>query len=517
MNTDTAFLTLDTYSLAGTNNINATRTNFIFRNVNLKSVMGQMWERYEKFCIRMTSCRYTAAVGNTGSQAYLIQNNMKGFDWINCYDEKYGTSQQFMPVGFIVGSNSTINRIPTSNQYCFNFRKGKQIIDIEIQITNLSTNGGAGTPTNITQMPDQEYTFTIQPAEDNQNEMGYLGLYTTSISSAGTQPITYPSKVISNNCRTYTYYGFDMRQVCSEFWSKYDDFEILLGGFMNQGYGSQTPEYAVMPITMSGFNWNNNSTKAGINTSTSSAVVGITLTGFSGSNHITDQNTYYSPVQFKKSGDLVSFTLEFRNYDNSDLNGNATQTNRYCYLPFFVRPIKKDANHQKGFLSVSSADLTTSQTDFGIRNAGYTDITINNVDLRQACESFWDKYNKFNIFLTAMCPYDTENAVEERCLNLYCEGLQLDQQMLDTNPQQTTQIWNIGPVYMNVVNNGSGVFYPQGLSTYGNTKSTTFYKSNDRVNLRFYVKEVGDLSPAVTVSSQALRGTLTFTIVPVEE
>jgi hypothetical protein len=42
MNTDTAFLELDTYSLAGTSNINANKTNFVFRNVNLKSVMGEM-------------------------------------------------------------------------------------------------------------------------------------------------------------------------------------------------------------------------------------------------------------------------------------------------------------------------------------------------------------------------------------------------------------------------------------------------------------------------------------------
>jgi hypothetical protein len=514
MNTDTAFLELDTFSLAGTSNINANKTNFVFRNVNLKSVMGEMWNKYEKFAIRLTACRYFSPVLNTGSQAYMIQNNIKGFDWINCYDEKYGTSQTYMPIGFIRGSNSGQNVIPVSNQYCFNFRKGKQIIDIEFQITNINTDGGTGVSPLLTSMPEQQYTFTIQPAENNQNEMGYLGLYTTVTSQTGTPPVTWPSKVVSNNVRTYTYYSFDMRLCCREFWDKYDEFEILLGGYEFQGYGNQTAEYVIMPITLTGFNFMNNFTKAGAQTSTSTAVIGITRSGNTGSDHMGNVNTYYSPVQFKKTGDLVTFTLEFDNYDLSGLNGNAVQPNRIGYLPFFIRPIKKDMNHQKGLLSVSSAGLTTSQTDLGIRNNAYTDITINNVDLRQACESFWDKYNKFNIFFTCMFPYDQTNSVEERCLMLYCEGLQLVQQMLDSNPQQTTQVWNVGPVYMNV-QNVSGVFYPLALTTYGNTHSTTFYKSNDRVNLRFYVKEVGTLTDSVT--SQALRGTMTFTIVPVEE
>lgn len=507
MNTDTAFLSLDTFSLAGTNDINAAKTNFVFRNVNIKNIIGEMWEKYEKFSIRLTSCRYFTSVGNTGSQAYVIQNNIKGFDWINCYDEKYSTSQSFMPIGFVAGSNTSKNVLPVNNQCCFNFRKGKPIIDIEFAITNLGGNGGTGTPTSITTMCETNYTFIIQPAENNQNEMGYLGLYTATASQTGTPPIPWPSKVVANNCRTYTYYSFDMRLPCREFWDKYDDFEILCGGYEYQGYVGTT-EQQIMPITLSGFNWNNFS-KCGNTISQAEAVVAITKGRITGSDHEANNTSYYPPVQFRKSGDLVTFTLQFKNFDNSGLNGSTTLTNRLAYLPFFIRPVKKDMNHLKGTLSVSSANLTTTITNNGITNADFTDITINNVDLRQACESFWEKYNKFNIFLNCMYPNDTVTDAAERWLLLYCEGLQLDQQMSDANPQQTTQTWNIGPIYLQnigVVNNGP--------ITFGNTHSTTFYKSNDRVNLRFYVKQIDNLQ--ATVLSQALRGTMTFTIVPVE-
>lgn len=511
MNTETAFLELDTFVLAGTSNINTAKTNFIFRNVNLKSVMGEMWNKYEKFCIRMVSCRYYASVSVTGSTGNIIQNNIKGFDWINCYEEKYGSAQTYLPIGIMAGSNTGRSYIPTNNHYCFNFRKGQQIINIEFLLTNIGSNGGGAASSLITAMPDQSYTFIIQPAENNQNEMAYMGLYTTQTTVGTiTTPIQYPGKNISNNCRTYTYNGFDMRNLCREFWDKYEDFEILLAGYQYQGYGGQTAEMQIMPITLNGFNWMNNYTDAGTQTSTSSAVIAITKAPADGSSHQIDINNYYAPVQFKKSGDLVTFTIEFRNFDNSAITQNATLTNRIGYLPFFVRPVKSGLNSQKGTLSVSSAGLTTTPSQIGVTNATFTDITINNVDLRQACESFWHKYNKFNIFFTAMYPNDTVGALEERAVAMYCEGLQLDAQMSDENPQLTTQTWNLGAVYTQTISSGAN-----GAISFGNTKGTTFYKSSDQVNLRFYVKEIG--TPSATVSSQILRGTLTFTIVPIEE
>ena len=504
MNTDTAFLELDTYSLAGTSNINAARTTFAFRNVNLRDVMGQMWEKYTKFSIRCNAMRQFSGTTNTGSQANVTQANVRGFDWINCFDEKYGTGQTFMPVYYNQSSGTSRNTLPTSNHYCWNFIKGKPIIDIEFQITNLSHNTVPAPA--LTAMPEQQYTFIIQPADDNQNEMGYMGLYTNILNS----PVQYPSKSITNNARTYTYFNFDMRTVCRTFWDKYEDFEILLAGYSYQGGGATTAETQINPITLTGFNWNNNFSKAGASQSTSSAVIGITKYGTSGSAHESNMNSYYSPVQFKKSGDAITFTMEFRNFDNSGLNGFATQTNRIAFLPFFIRPVKKGLNCDKGSLSISSAGLTTTPSNLGVTNADFTDITVNGVDLRQACQSFWHKYEKFNIFLTAMYPNDTINALEERGISMFCEGLQLDQQMSEANPQQTTQTWNLGAIYTQTL---SGV--GNAPVTFGNSKGTMFYKSNDQVNLRFYVKEIGN--PAAVVSSQVLRGTLTFTIVGVEE
>jgi hypothetical protein len=507
METDSAYLELDTYSLAGTTNINATKTIFTFRNVDLRAVLGQMWDKYDKFSIRLRSMRYAAAATTPGgSQGYLVQQNIKGLDWINCYDEKWGSSQTYMPIVNINAANVAVGRLPTNSNYCWNFRKGQPIVDLEFFTTILILNTQTPTTSNVN-MPDQNYEFTIQPAEDNQNEMGYFGLYTNQSNN----PTTWPSKVITNNGRTYTYYGFNMRTVCREFWDKYEDFELLMGSYIVQG-DTMTQLDALTPIQITGFDFMNNLTKQGSIYVTANAITGITYFGITGSIHISDVTQQYAPVQFKKSGDLVNLQMEWRNYDNSAINADSPSSNiRQAYFSFFVKPIKRGLNNQKGTLVLSSAGLTTTMTDLGITNAAYSDITLNNIDFRQACASFWDKYTKFNIFLTNMCSYITTVDTSEVSAQLSIEGLPTDPQVLATNPQKTTTTWNVGTITP-AVNQAA----PVGVSiTYGNTKSTMFYKTNDKLTLRMYVTDLSN--PAAAMTTQILRGTFIFTIVPVEE
>ena len=57
-----AYLELDTFSLAGTSNINATFTNWVYRNIDLRSVMGEMWNKYDKFVIKLQQLNTNGAV-----------------------------------------------------------------------------------------------------------------------------------------------------------------------------------------------------------------------------------------------------------------------------------------------------------------------------------------------------------------------------------------------------------------------------------------------------------------------
>lgn len=498
MITESAFLELDTYSLTGTTNINTDRSNYVFRNINLRNVMGAMWDKYDKFIIKPVSRRMDGgSVG--GSQNNIININLKGLDWINCFNDNTPNSQIWMPI-------ITANYIPTSSQnilftnngYGFNFRKSCPIVDLEFFYTIIGTTGMV-LPTVTGPYGNAVFTFLIEPAENNQNEMGAMALYTI--------PTNTVNKVISDNERVYTYYNFSVKDVCREFWDKYDDFEILMEYTQSQGQGTKSEAETLQVLQMSGFNWTSNLTKkASSDYSTADAVVGFVKAGASGSDHRFNAWNNSSPVQFKKSSDRVTMRIEVRSYDNGSINPS-TLANRREVWTFYIRPIHKHFNPEKATLTLNSNGLTTTMTDLGIRNANWTDITLKNINLRQACQGIWDKYKKFNIFFTALNNIATGFSRNDLVLNLCCQGL-------STGPQYegnlTSQTWDIGMI-VTYDNSGTGAGRP---TTYGATHSTTFYKDKDIVDLRFFATDINNNNLGTI---QCLNGCFTFTIIGVEE
>lgn len=497
MISESAFLELDTYNLPASD-INTDRSNYVFRNINLKNVMGAMWDKYDKFILKVVLRRMdSGSVGGSGNN--LININLKGLDWINCLNENTPNSQIWMPIMTANYNPSTASNIlPTNNGYGFNFRKSSPIVNLEFFYTIIGNNGMI-LPTVTAPYGQTVFTFLIEPAENNQNEMGVMVLYTI--------PTNTYYKMISDSERVYTYYNFNVKDVCREFWDKYDDFEIIMENTQALGNGTRTDEQSLQVIQMSGFCWNNNLTKGASNSfSTADAVVGFVKAGLSSSDHRYNAWNNCSPVQFKKSGNTVQMRIEVRNYDNSALN-TITTANRREVWTFYIRPVHKDFNPEKATLSLNSNGLTTSMTDLGIRNANWTDITLKNVNLRQACQSMWDKYKKFNIFFTALNNIATGATRNDLCLNLSCQGLSTDAQY---DGRTTSQTWDIG--YIVTYDNGAT---PSARpTTYGATHSTTFYKDKDLVDLRLFATDINNNNLGTI---QCLNGTFTFTIVGVEE
>lgn len=497
MISESAFLELDTYNLPA-NDINAARTNYVFRNINLRNVMGAMWDKYDKFILKVVSRRMDSGT-STGSQNNIISINLKGLDWINCLNENTPNSQIWMPIMTANYSNpAATSVIPTNNGYGFNFRKSSPIVNLEF-LYSLTGVFGLDLPVAGNVYGQTVFTFLIEPAENNQNEMGVMVLYTV--------PTNTYYKTISDNERVYTYYNFNVKDICREFWHKYDDFEIIMENTQAQGQGTKTNEQSLQVIQMSGFCWNNNLTKEASNSySTADAVVGFVKTGLSGSDHRYNAWNNCSPVQFKKSGDTVQMRIEVRNYDNSELN-TSTLANRREAWTFYIRPVHKNFNPEKATLSLNSNGLTTTMTELGIRNADWTDITLKNVNLRQACQSMWDKYTKFNIFFTALNNLSTGGTRNDLCLNLSCQGLSTDPQY---DGRTTSQTWDIGYI----VTYDNGTTPGARPTTYGATHSTTFYKDRDIVDLRLFATDINNNNLGTI---QCLNGTFTFTIVGVEE
>ena len=503
MISESAYLELDTFSLPASD-INSARTQFTFRNIDLRNVMGAMWDKYEKFSLKVVS-RYILANTGTGSSQYNVsQLQMSGLSWINCFNELSSPNNQYMPVLTINTATTSGGILPVNDGYAFNFRKSSPIVDLNFMITIMTstTLTPATLDPAILTYGHSSYTFLIEPAENNQNEMGFMALYTNSALTK--------YKIVSQNEKVYEYFGFNMRNVCTEFWDKYEDYEIVLTYTQNQGYVC-TNEQSLLVVQMSGFNWSNNLTKQTSNLYVNNnAIVGFIKNGILGSDHRSYASNNFSPVQFKKSGDLVNMRIEMRNYDNSGLNGLSTSPNRKTIMNFFIRPIKKDLNPEKATLTLNSNGLTTTMSYIGIRNSNWTDITLNNVNLKSALASMWDKYEKFNIFFTGLCSTSLNNTANSPYNNLFldlkCEGFSTDEQY---NVNSTSQTWDIGAVYT-YLSAGTVTPFP---TSYGNTKSTTFYKNKENINIRLYLENI---NASQTAFLEALNGTFTFTIVGVE-
>lgn len=497
MITESAFLELDTYSLPASD-INTQRTIYTFRNIDLRKIMGVMWDKYDKFTLKLHSRRMSGTTLTSGSQYYAVEQYMKGLDWINLYDERTYPGTQYACIANMAVQSAGAGYLPPNNGYGFNFRKSAPIVNLEFILEQVSVAGMAMGNATTDIYGQTAWTFLIEPAENNLNEMGSMTLYTGST-------FTNSNKIITDNAKTFTYPAFNMRNVCSEFWDKYEDYEIFCAGYMVQGPGTTTDDQSLTPIQMSGFSWVNNLTKQNADSySTSKATVALTKSGVSGSDHRFSIANQFSPVQFKKSGDTINLQYQFMNFDSSSLN-TFNQVNRRCCLQFFIRPIIPQYNPEKAILSLNSSGLTTTMSNLGIRNSNYTDITIKNINIKQACQNIWDKYDKFNIFFTGICSSALGYTKNDVFVNLYCEGLPTDPQYEDN---QTTTIWNVGSIC--TYDNGT-----QGRPTsYGYTHSTTFYKTKDIIDLHLFV---ADINASSAVAINALNGTFTFSIIGVED
>lgn len=496
-----AYLELDTFSLAGTSDINANKTNWIFRNVNLRNVMGDMWDRYDKFIIKLQQLNTTGTQSfPSGSAIGMIAYNMAGLDWINIYFETGGSIQKWAPITQIVSSTSAPNQefIYPNGGFGINFRKGQPIVDLEFQIYPItSSNFNVNTTDTFN---NNQMTLTIEPAEDNENEMGVMILNTQTA-------ITTPGKIASSGSNIYTYYNFNIKDVCREFWDKYDDYEIAYPNYVAGGLTTTIPQ-AAQNVAMKGFDFMNNS--MGIGNGNFVTDIAVLASNRYGNTGTTSTSDYMLParVQFKKSNATMTLELQFRTYDNSEVS-TVSVSRRYQGM-FFIKPIRKELGCcEKGTLVLSGAGMTTTPTNFGVTNANVTNTTWRNINLRNACRGFWDKYTKFNIFLSQSQNNVTTTDSTEQALVLYMSGLNFETPW-NVNPNVGSQVWTVGGIMFGHTITTQAIF----AVTNGNTKGIMFHKTSDVVDINMYVQTLDNTALAAT---GCLNGTFIFTIVGVEE
>ena len=511
MLSDSASLILSTKSTINPCTINAQKTAFTFNNIDMKNVMGEMWDKYDQFALKLVSYSTEGTVTITNSQFGLISYNLRGLEWSNVIYESTGSNmnKEWVPVAYSF-TGSTINPLIINTGWSFNFKKGNRFESFEFAIGVIeSTFGNASQFGNIpagNNYNNVEFHFLFEPViPGKMNECAFYGF--------NSNPNIGINRIRADNNKIYSYQDFNMRRLCNLFWDKHDDFEIQLGMMSGRGTGTNVGDIRITPVEMSGLNFVNNGTKQsndteGLKLNTENAIIGTFINPTANTSYIADLAYPVAPVQFKKDGDNVPLTITFKNQENTGTT-NAAGFGGFAtpnwQLAFFVKPIY---GVEKATLNINPWGLTTTETNLGVRDTDYTTFTLKGIDIRKVCQSFWDKYDRFNIFLTQTTFFTTASN-SSGGYRLEIEGFDFIPQLSLTNTGRQTQVATLGVVSTfvdanTVISNGTMA-----------SLVTTFYKTKSVIDLKLNAFAVN--GAAFPAADRPLQGNFTFTIVGVKE
>jgi hypothetical protein len=508
MLSESGSLILSTSSTTNPCTINATKTDFTFSNINMRNVLGAAWDKYEMFTMKVASAATAGTITTSSSSYGVVCYNMAGLTWENLHYDTAYMSQTYVAIAVLnMQTTASQNQYITNTGQSYNFRKSSDIVDLNFTITSPDETSGPSTfgtvPVGNT-YNDVAFHLVFEPVIPGEmNECAFFGFNLSSLISSQV------GRTVSSDRKEYNYPAFDMRRLCRNFWDKHEDFEIQWAFNNNIGIGTLSGNARICLFQMNGLSFVNSSTKNSNSTdrlgmTTESPIIGTIIYATTSTTHNAIMYANYAPIQFKRDGDNVNLTINLKNFDNSvPFAFTFTSTNPRGTIGFFIKPIYKVP---KATLFINPFGLTTSQTNLGIINSGATEFTLNNVNMRQACRSMWDKYKKFNIFLTTAISQLATTQTANQAYILQMEGLNFINQTAYITSTGQTQTATLGTVTMY----GS----VQTSNTYQSALATTFYRDQDFVNLTLRAVL---LASGTAFTSNPLNCNFGFTIVGIEE
>jgi hypothetical protein len=513
MLSDSASLILSTKSTINPCTINTEKTAFTFQNIDLKNVMGEMWDKYDQFALKTISFSTEGSVTLPSSADGLITYNLRGLEWSNLIYETTGSinNKEWVPVAFAImaGGSPTINPLITNTGWSFNFKKNSRMVDLEFAIGVSSQIGASqfGVPPAGASYNNVEFHFLFEPViAGKMNECAFYGFNSTPTLTG------LIKRDVPTNRTIYSYPDFNMRRLCNLFWDKHDNFEIQMAMISLRGTGTVTGDVRIVPVQISGLNFVNNGTKqsnatSGLMLNSENAILGTLTLPTTGSSFVVDMAYPVAPVQFKKDGDNVPLTIAYRNSENTGpTTVSLTGTAPGFQIGFFVKPIYEV---EKAQLFINPFGLTTTETNLGVRDTNYTTFTLKNIDLRQVCRSMWDKYDRFNIFLSSVTWHTPVGNATNSAFIIQMEGFDFINQLSLTASNRQNQIATLGSFYASPTPTSD-------VRTIGTMAScvTTFLKTKDIVDLTLTAIPLG--TTAFSAMSP-FHANFIFTIVGVKE
>jgi hypothetical protein len=129
-----ASLVLNSSYLVRNVDTNNDKTLLTWNNINLRNLLGDMYEQFDFFNISLKFISMTSSTGiGSNSSAFSIHIRMSGLPWVNnSYTVKSGFNNQYCVIGaFRLLPNNIVNRLYDNNIFTFGKDSGTCNITID--------------------------------------------------------------------------------------------------------------------------------------------------------------------------------------------------------------------------------------------------------------------------------------------------------------------------------------------------------------------------------------------------
>ena len=155
----------DVTKATSTGKVENNRTTYTWYNVNLRNLLGPIYNKYNKFNICLNNIGTSLQGGSAnGLNDRTLQVKMSGLQWLSSYNQSTGNNDQNKVIKLIQLSTAaaTADVLQFNEQY-HTFLKGSDVVDITINLHNISTDTNWSKPSsNAYLLGHMIFNFNIQ-------------------------------------------------------------------------------------------------------------------------------------------------------------------------------------------------------------------------------------------------------------------------------------------------------------------------------------------------------------------
>ncbi len=152
-------------------------TNFTWNNINLRTVLGSMYDKYDLFNICLANVTQSYGAGNFGvtNDDIIVQIYLKGLPFLNqtysvtdcCNNEGMGTV-----IGIYPFAEATYASVNYNHFHCATFSKNQEQANINIYYQRIYPENGSYNVNTAHPFPEVIFKFKIYGIEKTEHQNG---------------------------------------------------------------------------------------------------------------------------------------------------------------------------------------------------------------------------------------------------------------------------------------------------------------------------------------------------------